>query len=377
MKFLIMLLIPISAQAHCGMDHDDQELGQRVHECHGTQGNHEFNPKFKKPVLTTVTCGQVITSSITLANDLNCSTYGFALIVEGDKIKVNGNGHSITAPNALAGIYVQGSDIIVNNLTVRGILSGAGMLGYDTSDVVISGNNFSNNQIGISFFNENVDAGTIILYDNIANHNSLFGLRISYDENGSVDKEPGIVGNDFSNSGSYGMQLKMSSFEIDDTYDNDLKGSSNGLYLATGNFNLHDFSLANSGVKNIGIFVDSANNVSVSRVDLSNHLPADSNQRRLGIDMYRCKHFSVSDSIFLGDDAGVKLETEMGVSPTGSITCSLFDDVVAGVEVVSYDGTPYGQLVVQNNRFQNSCKVPEVLVIPGTVIGVNSSIQRQ
>ena len=313
--------------------------------------------------LLTVNCGDIITSSAKIANDLNCpNTTGFALLVEGNNISVDGNGHKITAPNAAAGLYVQGSGVSVSAFQINGISNGYGIFAYSSPAVSIRNNNVSQNQTGIMLYTDNLQMSSVSVSGNIATGNSLFGVRSGQDGSGNIDN-PKIQNNDFSNSGSYAMLITASKYEVNGCDRNKLSGSTNGIYLKTGQFNIHDISLTKEDIKKIEIFVDSASFVKVSNVDLSSRIPGDSNQERIGMDLYRVSQFDIWFLAAYNNDAGLKFETENGVSPTGNIRgCNIGGQTVAGIIFVSYDTTQYGSVHMAGNAFQETGSVQNILL---------------
>jgi len=75
-----------------------------------------------------VTCGTVVTSSITLHADLNCT--GDGLIIGADGISVSLAGHSITGDGTGTGISsFQHGGLTVSNGTIAGFATGAGLIG--------------------------------------------------------------------------------------------------------------------------------------------------------------------------------------------------------------------------------------------------------
>jgi hypothetical protein len=318
---------------------------------------------------TTVQCGQTITANTVIANDLNCpTTTGFALNIVGSGISVNGNGHQINAPLAAAGVYVQGSSVNVSGFVVNGVASGYGIFAYDSPGVAIIGNNTSSNNIGIMLYADNVAMKNAYVGQNESRSNALFGVRTGQSSPGSI-VSPLIYQNDFSNSGSYAMYIQAASYELDGSACNRYYGSLDGIYLKDGNFYLHDFSMTSQNVQNAQIFGDTVASIQISNVDVSSNLPPQPSQQRMGVDLYCATQFTINGLTAKGNDVGLKLETQGGVSPNGTVShCDFSKNTVSGVLVVSYDGTPYGRVTLSCDTFSEGSGAFNVFVEANTVV---------
>ncbi|MDR3606630.1 MAG: right-handed parallel beta-helix repeat-containing protein [Oligoflexia bacterium] len=317
-------------------------------------------------------CGQVVTSNVTLGADLICpNVTGFALKVIGSGIVFNGNGHQIVAPQAAAGLYVQGAQIQVQNIRVNGV-PGDGIFAYDSPALQVSNSNFSNNQIGILLYAENTTMSNVSVVGNQASGNSLFGIRSGWDTNGAIES-PVIRRNDFSNSGSYAMYIQAQDYEVSGFDCNSLTNSLNGYYLKSGNFYIHDVQMSSQRIQEAQFFIDSALYVKVSNIDVSTALAPQPSQQHIGFDLYRVANFDINGLSSWNNDIGIKLETTGGVSPQGTIeNCSFYTNAVAAVMVTSYDGTPYGAVELTNSVAQEVAPAIDLLVSPGTVLGAGS-----
>lgn len=90
--------------------------------------------------LTTVVCGAVIVSDLRLDNDLNCA--GNALLVSGDDIRIDLNGHTLAGNGSGNGITVSASHgVTIFGGSVKGFQSGIFVGG--STQVVIRDNEFS------------------------------------------------------------------------------------------------------------------------------------------------------------------------------------------------------------------------------------------
>jgi parallel beta-helix repeat protein len=97
-----------------------------------------------------LSCGQVVTTSVKLSANLDCASDG--LLVQGDNIVIDLNGHNIQGPGPSAskiGISIAANDGV--QITGTGTISGfqAGVLASGGKKDVIDGVNFEGNQIAI------------------------------------------------------------------------------------------------------------------------------------------------------------------------------------------------------------------------------------
>lgn len=363
---LFLLAIAFSSTAHARGRGDDRDIYRDVF---------RFGPRVAaiKPPKVALQCGDTVTSSVTLAADLSCPlTTGFALNVVGANITVDGGGHKIIAPLASAGLFVQGANITVRNFKINGVLNGDGILAYETPNARLVGNDVSGNSQGIVVYADTGVVNGMEISRNVARGNALFGVRTGYDAPGAI-VSPSIHDNDLSNSGSYGLLVKATKFELGGDHGNVLKNSMNGIYVAGGDVSLHDFSLLQDRLSKVGIFADSLGLLAVNNLDVSTLAPASPAQERVGLDLYRVARFTINELVSAGNDVGIKFETELGVVGSGSIRNSRFlNNLFGGIYVVSYDGTAYGQLRFTQNCFR--LNAPAARVVVGAAVGGSSTL---
>jgi len=375
--FAIALTAP-KAFAHSGhrdFENRDREISKKVYE-----HIKNFKPRFeqkRKPKtigkLTTVACGDIIESSITVANDLNCpDVRGFALRVSGNNIVINGNGKKISAPNAAAGIYVEGDGNTVANYNVQGVSNGYGVLAYNASYVNLLNNNFSRNLIGMMIYADNGDLLHPLIANNTSTNNSFAGLRTYSDEPGQII-DPIIIRNDFRSSGEFAVYLKVESATLSENEltKNLVAGSNNGYYLKSGTFKVKNMDLSKQLINKRHFFVYNAKSISFENVDVSSIAPRSLNQDRMAIDLYRVEKFKMKNVKAFNNDVGLKLETENGVSTEGSLTdCKFSNQSFAGSHIVSYDNTAYGTIKIISSKPELVSSVGKVVVDPNTIANI-------
>jgi len=128
-------------------------------------------------------CGQSITESVVLAADLNCT--GNGLVIAGQNVTVDLNGHTIVGSGVGAGIRIGrgASGATVKNGTILGfaggvLLPGFGPPGLDTPrNLTVERMTISMNQVGISV-NE---SGVIRIEDSVITHNAGLGIELQTD----------------------------------------------------------------------------------------------------------------------------------------------------------------------------------------------------
>jgi len=318
-------------------------------------------------------CGDVITTNSRLTEDLVCpNTDGFALVVVGDNITLDGNGFKILAPNAGAGLFVQGSENTVRNLGVQGGRA-FGIFAYNSPGIKILNNDTSFNQVGIEIYTDAPVVSGAVVRGNKSVGNAAYGVRTGQGNLGQI-VNPKISGNDFSDSGSFGMAIAATRYEMDGrrVY-NRLRGSENGIFLVSGSFSLHHFSLRSEKLLKTQIFAQNAAYVRIADADVSSTLSPEPSEERTGVDLYRVGKFKLVRVKAHGNDTGLRLQTEQGVSPDGDIQdCDFAGHAYAGISIISYDATPYGRIKLKCNNFYEDvlAGVHELIVELSTVADI-------
>ena len=366
---LMLTTAAFATQSHAhnrSKNYDDHQGRQYLRSCAYYHAPKPRVPSGPQLPLVTVACGDVITQSIRVANDLNCpDTDGFALSIKGDNIKIDGNGKSIAAPNAIAGVYVEGSGNTVTNFKIND--TRFGIYAYNASGLTVTKNDVSDNTTGIWIYADQPLASMIKVTNNKATGNDEFGVHFAQDGAGSI-VAPQVSNNDFAKSGDYAMYLNVTRFDLDYTDNNNLQSSLNGIYLKNGTFSIKGVTLSGEKIVRAAIFVDSAEFIEVNALDVSTVLGKDPMQQHIGLDLYRVKKFKITGLLAYNNDVGLKLETEQGAQPSGSVKCSYFlNNLVAGIMVSSYDSTPYGNLDLDNNFFKVATGATKILTSDGTV----------
>lgn len=153
----------------------------------GTLGK-DSRPSANAPVLTTVACGAQITSDITLDNDLSCA--GNALLVSGDDIRIDLNGHTLSGAAAGNGITVTASHgVTIFGGTVTGFLSGIFVAG--STDVVIAHNEFTLNREAVLF---QATSGSVIR-NNVASNSLMRAFMIRPNMAGGLSTDNFVLNN--------------------------------------------------------------------------------------------------------------------------------------------------------------------------------------
>jgi parallel beta-helix repeat protein len=138
--------------------------------------------------LASVTCGAQIMSDVRLDNDLTCA--GTALVVTGDDIWIDLNGHTLTGNGSADGIAVTAShDVRIFGGTMKGFVTGIFVVG--STGIVIRDNEFAMNRTAVLF---QATAGSIIKHNIVTKHTlRAFMLRPNLVGGQSTDNT--IIGN--------------------------------------------------------------------------------------------------------------------------------------------------------------------------------------
>lgn len=353
---LLLATQNVNAHGNSNRDRDEHRFVRESQSYYKSRGGSCVRPDRYKRV--TVNCGDTITESVEITNDLNCpNTVGFALNIVGSNIVVKGK--KINAPNATAAIYAEGSNITLQNFDAQGVQNGYGVLAYNTPGIKIDDNNFSNNQIGIMVYTDSLTLNDIKITDNKATNSTVAGIRTGFDAPGAINN-PIISENDVSNSRGYSILIEAVTLNTV-TDDNNMKNSQHGIYIEAADVTLKDLdfspnsgrcgrTVVNNSVYGVTIFIANAQNVVVRNVDVSNNRPG---YQTIGLDLYRPIKFDIQGLIADYNMAGLKIENEMGTAPTGTVSkCSFKKNELAGILIQSYDGSPYGVVKISSsNKF--------------------------
>jgi parallel beta-helix repeat protein len=143
--------------------------------------------------LATLACGAQINSDVRLANDLTCT--GVALVVAGDDIWIDLNGHTLAGNGTTDGITITAShDVRIFGGTVTGFVTGIFVGG--STGIVIRDNAFAMNRTAVLF---QAVSGSIIKHNVVTNHTMrAFMLRPNLAGVQSTDNT--IIGNEVSDT---------------------------------------------------------------------------------------------------------------------------------------------------------------------------------
>ena len=263
----------------------------------------------------------------------------------------DGHGFSLSAPQATVGLYLQGMNLKVKNLIIDGLTNGIGILTYNTNNLTIQSSECASNSIGIQVYSDtNASYGSVFTQNKLSS-NSMFGLRFT----GSVySNNPTITNNDFSQSGGYALAIYGDGLNMSDSQANIYTGSSSGLYLSGGNFNLSNLNLSGAQIKQTPVFATDAY-ITINNSNLTPSSVADSTQQRIGLHLYKIKTANISQLQVVGADVAIKIATDSGVASSVSVTNStLTQSIVAGFMIQSYDGSGFGSINIQNNDLRQN-----------------------
>ena len=313
----------------------------------------------------TVACGDVITESVVIGNDLNCpNTTDYALKISGDNITVNGGGHKIVAPKATAAISVMGNNNKITKFTATGNTNGYGIYAYNTSKIIISENDFSKNKTGVFIYADRALVDGVVIDNNKITSSIEFGVRTMMGDSGQIEN-PKITNNDLRNTGSVAMHITATEYLVTGADNNNIWGSKSGYYLKSGSFYIHDADFSNLLIYKAIFFIDTPKYVEIKNVKVGSIAQNICTEERVGIDIYRAIRVLVINMTSHTGDVGLLFETESGYETDGEILDSTFTSHIrSGIFFVSHDTTKYGTITIDRTGFCEPRK--DVYVAHGT-----------
>jgi CSLREA domain-containing protein len=219
---------------------------------------------------TTVTCGQVLTQSTTLANDL-VGCMGEGLIIGAPNIVVDLNGHSITSGLLLPagqegggypGIRNGGhTNVVIRNGTVSGfdygVVLGAGTTHNVVENLTLTGNTLA----GVYLFDADNGRTGNTIRGNHFNHNVETGLRIESESEKSLIENNTFIGNGMSIYLLASNGHTIQNNEISGVLLNPLLDSDAGIVMENSSRNvLLDNDISDTGDAGVIIHMGSHNN---------------------------------------------------------------------------------------------------------------------
>jgi len=263
------------------------------------------------PISTSDNVTYTLTGNITSDAD--------GIVVERDNIVVDGAGFTVqgTGGEWLRGMDLNGrTNVTIKNMEIKAFHSGVFLLGWSSSNNNISGNNITNNLIGIDLGESSSNS---ISGNNITDN--AYGVVLDFTSNNSVS------GNNITDNDGYGVWLDESSFDnsitennitnnnlcgwagiqISRASDNNISGNiitNNGdgiwLYLSSNNSiagnNITDNDAYYDGY---GVYLDSSSNNVVSGNNITNN--------QLGIYLDSSSNNSVSGNNITNNGYGIEL----------------------------------------------------------------------
>jgi len=146
-------------------------------------------------VSTVASCGGSVTTDLRLEEDLRCP--GDGLIVNGDRIKINLNGHTISGAGVGIGITVRSHhEVSIFGGTIMGFVTG--VMVATSTDVVIKDNAFTQTREAV--FLAGSSGNTI--KNNAAFGNSLRGIMIRPTGSGQISTSNVVMDNVLTNNPS-------------------------------------------------------------------------------------------------------------------------------------------------------------------------------
>jgi len=308
-------------------------------------------PTSTQPPVAQVQCGQILTSSVTLASDLICNTASLpGVVIAGDGVVLDGGGHQITAQGYLPAVLAVANRVTVQNLQVVGSPQTAGIYGENTQGLIVQKNQISGTSIGIDVYCDTSALDAAQILDNQVSAAAQFGLRLRDESGQPVQNSPVVKGNFFQNTAGYSVMTELPQFAVHGSDTNRFDGSEYGYYLSGGSATVDGMNFMNSPVTKGPVFAADLASFTLTNSVLSIPSGPDPVQERVALHLYRVGQAQVSGLTAQGMDVAVKLATDTGIQSQLALTGStLSGNAVAGVWIQSYDGTDFGNLTIQNN----------------------------
>jgi parallel beta-helix repeat protein len=138
--------------------------------------------------LQALACGEHVSADVRLDNDLTCT--GIALVVSGDDIRIDLNGHTIAGNGATDGITVTASHgVTIFGGTVKGFVSG--IFVASSAAVVIRDNEFSMNRQAVLL---QATTGSVIKHNAVTSQ-VMRGFMVRPNTAGALSTDNTIIGN--------------------------------------------------------------------------------------------------------------------------------------------------------------------------------------
>jgi parallel beta-helix repeat protein len=139
-------------------------------------------------VSTTASCGGAVATDLRLEADLTCA--GDGLIVDGDGVRINLNGHTITGAGVGLGITVRSHhDVVVHGGTIQGFVTG--IMVATSTGVVIKDNGFTQNREAVFL----AGAAGNTIKNNAAWQNTSRGIMIRPTGSGALSTDNVVMDN--------------------------------------------------------------------------------------------------------------------------------------------------------------------------------------
>lgn len=292
-------------------------------------------------------CGEWIDGEVSLTEDLDCTGHaGYALVAKNTTATINGNGFSIIVPDAIAGIYAEGSSLSLNNVAIVGSESNIGIQAYnnyflETNNVIA--NDF---KLGIdSVFDSYGDVGLcqgLNLQNSSFEGSVEFGVRVT---------APNCLGNvifegvSLENSQNYGATVNVDKFILDGLNGSSVHNSYGGFLVYAREVELRNIDFSAQDVENETMLIIGSQKVTVQNSDFSG--PEGSG----GIGMHICEvdEVYIDNIVSNGHDVGVKISTGSKQTTVTLNNSEFVENATAGLLLSELAGVPFANVYADAN----------------------------
>lgn len=317
-----------------------------------------------------VVCGQTLTQSVKLKNDLNCVNFsGPILKIEGKDVEVDGAGFKLSGGPKSTGVEIRGINLKLKNLKIMG--PQLGVVVKDSDKVELSHNWVSYTEVGVLVVGLKEKTRNVIVINNHLTRNEKHALK----SEGLVESVV-VVENDLSESGQEALWIEADKLSLGGEMNNNFYRSQRALFFQGQDVELKNLSFTKSLLSSHPVVIKKTNRARISNVDLGTSLPVSPKDNLTGLLLDEVKSFEVTKLKAQNFTVGLEISTSKGVESTGRVKQSEFlFNTLGGILIISHDQTPMGYLDLSGNRYQIDENVAdEILIDYDTRLGTASRL---
>ncbi len=301
--------------------------------------------------LWALSCGETITESTTLTEDLDCTGHtGFALIMKGSDSTLNGNGFKIIAPNALVGVYAEGINAKVTHLEVEGGSNTIAFQAYNAKSFDLDNIKADNQRIGIDFTYDNSvpqnECGGLIVKNSSIKASSDLGIKMS------ARTCPGVFNvenTSFQDSQNFAMNINIENFDYQQNRGNSFRNAQNGFLITATNVVVKNVDFSAEEIVNETMLVYNPDTVIIEDSNFSG-----TNSQGIGLHICDAKDVFIERVVSNGHDVGIKVATDTKQTNLNFNLNTLESNGSAGLLLATLSGLPFQSVKAEFNVFNQT-----------------------